>query len=176
MSDQVRLVNQQLAFSQSHLQAARLAEGFMQRCQLQACKLQMYLLIHAYLAEIAERIALKWQLNLGVLNQALTEFEQQLNQQTKISSDFNHLNQLIHNHPPWCHWVDLSTSALFTGKNELSSPILNDPGTIIASTHSPAAPANPLNGNTGAQLELLNELLTALESLIRIQRQNKIEF
>lgn len=187
MSDQVRLVNQQLAFSQSHLQAARISDGFMRRCQLQACKLQMYLLIHAYVAEIADRINLKWQLNLGALKDSLAAFEQQLQQQDKISSDFNHLAELISTQAPWKHWADLSTSALFIGKNELKSPALSQenfsqvnpvshsvPAVLIASSQAPIE--NPLNSTPEEQIELLTALLETLQTFIQIQRQNKIEF
>ena len=100
MSERVRLVNQQLAFSQSHLQAARLSDGFMRRCQLQACKLQMYLMIHAYLAEIAERSNLKWELLLGDVNTALEQFAVQMQQQGKVSSDYTHFVALIHQQQP----------------------------------------------------------------------------
>ncbi|HEY6530488.1 MAG TPA: hypothetical protein VIZ65_17500 [Cellvibrionaceae bacterium] len=181
MSDSVRLVNQQLAFSQSHLDAARLNEGFLKRCQLQACKLQMHLLMHAYLAEIAERHGLKWKLNPGELNLALSFFQQQLQQQEKISSDFEHLAELIQHQNPWHYWKDLSSSSLFIGKNELFSPVLNDTGAIDSTKNGPIiissqTPENPLNADTNTQLELLHQLLTALNALIQMQRQNKIEF
>jgi hypothetical protein len=181
MSDPVRLVNQQLAFCQSHLDAARLNEGFIRRCQLQACKLQMHLLMHAYLAEIAERHGLKWTINPSELNLALSFFQQQLQQHEKISSDFEHLAELIQHQTPWCYWKDLFSSSSFIGKNELFSPVLNDTGasdsiketSIIISSQTPE---HPLNADTDMQLELLDQLLTALNALIQMQRQNKIEF
>lgn len=190
MSDKVRLVNQQLAFSQSHLQAALNADGFMRRCQLQACKLQMYLLIHAYIAEIAERSNLKWQLVLGEVNGTLAQFTEQLQQQDKISSDFAHVAQLIGSEKPWMYWVELATSALFISKNELNSPLLAESAqtptaqnasakttqnTLIASSNA-GSEHDSLNASTEIQLEVLAQMLNAITELIKVQRENKIEF
>lgn len=187
MSEKVRLVNQQLAFSQSHLQAALNADSFMRRCQLQACKLQMYLLIHAYIAEIAERSNLKWQLVLGDVNDTLAQLSQQLQQQGKISRDFEHVAQLIRSETPWQFWVELATSALFISKNELNSPLLAESAqapagqnaaintSLIASSNA-ANEHNSLNATTETQLDVLAQMLGAITELIKVQRENKIEF
>lgn len=181
MSERVRLVNQQLAFSQSHLQAANLSEGFMRRCQLQACKLQMYLMIHAYLAEIAERSNLKWELFLGDVNHAFDQFSAQLQQQSKVSSDFSHLLELIRQHEPWQHWIDLAKSALFIGKTEHISPVLAEsaPNNTHTST-SVIASSNQsrsfISKPAEAQIDILEQMLAAFTELLHVQRENKIEF
>ena len=182
MSERVRLVNQQLAFSQSHLQAARLSDGFMRRCQLQACKLQMYLMIHAYLAEIAERSNLKWELLLGDVNTALEQFAVQMQQQGKVSSDYTHFVALIHQQQPWQHWIELAKSALFIGKNELNSPVLAEsaPGPAAIKANSLIASSGPEPGFTTStpdhQIETLQQMLAAFTDLLQLQRENKIEF
>jgi hypothetical protein len=181
MSERVRLVNQQLAFSQSHLQAANLSEGFMRRCQLQACKLQMYLMIHAYLAEIAERSNLKWELFLGDLNHALDQFSAQLQQQDKVSSDFYHLVELIREHAPWPHWVELAKSALFIGKTELNSPVLaesapNNTATSASMIASSNQTQSFVTTHAEAQILILQQMLAAFTDLLHVQRENKIEF
>ena len=56
MSDAIRLVNQQLAFAQRHLEAAAADSGFDARAHLQAAKLQLQLALCAYIAEICQRI------------------------------------------------------------------------------------------------------------------------
>lgn len=184
MSERVRLVNQQLAFSQSHLQAARNGEGFMRRCQLQACKLQMYLMIHAYIAEIAERSNLKWELDLGDVNNALELFAHQLQRQDKVSSDFHHLAALIREQAPWQQWIELAKSAFFISKNDLNSPLLAEStqrpadasqSGLIASSNTRVLP-NILTAEPETQIDLLHQMLEAFTHLLQLQRENKIEF
>lgn len=156
----------------------------MRRCQLQACKLQMYLLIHAYIAEIAERCNLKWQLVLGEVNGTLAQFHEQLQQQGKISSDFAHLAQLIGSQTPWQCWIELATSVLFISKDEHNSPLLAESAqiptvqnaTLIASSSAASEQHNSLNATTETQLDVLAQMLSAITELIQVQRENKIEF
>ncbi|MFO1370614.1 MAG: hypothetical protein U1F46_16640 [Marinagarivorans sp.] len=184
MSERVRLVNQQMAFSQSHLQAARNGEAFMRRCQLQACKLQMYLMIHAYLAELAERSNLKWELLLGDVDNALELFGHQLQQQNKVSGDFAHLAELIRTQSPWPQWIELAKSAFFIGKNDLNSPLLAEASALspdrkeiglIASSNA-APKLSILTAPADIQIDLLSQMLDAFTDLIQQQRENKIEF
>ena len=117
MSERVRLVNQQMALASPPASGAQMARHFMRRCQLlQACKLQMYLMIHAYLAELAERSNLKWELLLGDVDNALELFGHQLQQQNKVSSDFAHLAELIRTQSPWPQWIELAKSAFLSVK------------------------------------------------------------
>ncbi|HNG61056.1 MAG TPA: hypothetical protein PKZ52_14625, partial [Cellvibrionaceae bacterium] len=126
MSESIRLVNQQLAFCQAQLLSARTSAGFNQRCTLQACKLQMHVLMQAYLAEIAERHGLKWQIKLADLTESLAQLHNLLEQKTLVSADFNHLQQLINEPAAWRYWLQLYQSALTAGTQTPLSPVLSD--------------------------------------------------
>lgn len=178
MSDSVRLVNQQLAFCQAQLHSARSSDGFNQRCALQACKLQMHLLMHAYLAEIAERHGLKWAVKCSELTDAFDQLNALFEQKALVSADFAHLQHLINQQSPWHYWLQLSHSALTAGASAPISPVLSDAAVPLSSPiiASSQTIENPLNADASSQIELMHELLTALHEVIQLQRQNKIEF